>query len=273
MRNIFKRILNVLRELFIFLGMALKLGATFGDKMKLAWFAISTRIFKSRNKEAEYKKFTIKVLGKTIPIEISHRFGDLHVIHETFMDQDYHFPEDIKPKAIFDLGSNIGCTALYFSVQYPEATIYCFEPDPDTFVHLKRNISSQPNIKAFNVAVAGKDGEFDFYRSPAFHMRSSMIKRGNDDQKIAVPGVTLSKALNLAGVTHVDFMKIDIEGGELDVLDAFNNFDSISAMSGELHPYVWKPGEEERLVEKLKKFYDLTVTNHDKKTFFYAVKK
>ena len=45
---------------------------------------------------------------------------------------EYQFPP-MPAKVILDIGANIGVTALRLAYQYPEATIYAFEPEPENF--------------------------------------------------------------------------------------------------------------------------------------------
>ena len=52
---------------------------------------------------------------------------------------EYYFPEELKPKVIFDIGGNIGITSVYLASLFPEAQIYTFEPLKENFEILKNH--------------------------------------------------------------------------------------------------------------------------------------
>ena len=65
---------------------------------------------------------------------------------------DYWVPENLNPKIIFDIGANIGISAIYFSHRFPDAKIYAFEPIKENYQLLLENTAGLKNVKAFQVA-------------------------------------------------------------------------------------------------------------------------
>ena len=63
--------------------------------------------------------------------------------------REYFFPEELKPKVIFDIGGNIGITSIYLASLFPDAVIYTFEPLKENFEILQKNTSQIKNIKVF----------------------------------------------------------------------------------------------------------------------------
>jgi hypothetical protein len=53
---------------------------------------------------------------------------------------------DVPVNTIFDVGANIGQTALYFNKHFPGADIYSFEPVKATFNTLKNTVGHLSNI-------------------------------------------------------------------------------------------------------------------------------
>ena len=78
---------------------------------------------------------------------------------------------------IFDIGAHEGQSILFFSKLFPDAFIYSFEPDPDTFKILS-NISSE-NLKLENIALSDKTGETSFYKNSISHTRLPFRHRGS----------------------------------------------------------------------------------------------
>ena len=67
---------------------------------------------------------------------------------------------------VFDVGANIGLSALFFHLQCPRVHIFAFEPSPTTFACLKANIElHRVDADLFDCGLAGKSGvaEFSFY--------------------------------------------------------------------------------------------------------------
>ena len=95
--------------------------------------------------------------------------SDMTVIYEILLQSkyksEYFFPKELNPKVIFDIGGNIGITAIYLASLFPEARIYTFEPIPDNFEILQKNIQQYHNIEAFNIGLGSKNGNFKVYLS------------------------------------------------------------------------------------------------------------
>src|SRR6266404_4480374 len=63
---------------------------------------------------------------------------------------EYYVPAALRPKIILDIGSNIGASILYFREKFPDAKIFGFEPHPDTFRVLQKNVEGLSSIAVFN---------------------------------------------------------------------------------------------------------------------------
>jgi FkbM family methyltransferase len=144
---------------------------------------------------------------------------------------------------IVDLGSNIGVTALLWSVRYPRARVLCVEPDEENFGILQRNLEPLGGrAVAVRAAVSDHDGTVDFFRSTSIAFWSSStdpsIARGKV-RKVTVPALTVPSILERSGFPRVDLMKMDIEGGERAALPGMASWPMVPAhLTAELHdPY------------------------------------
>lgn len=209
---------------------------------RLYFFAIDLRSIFSNNNGlpinkgqlfATYLKFRIKLaLYKTFHLNWSEEeffglkisfflYGDFFTLwREIFVWGNYFFESRTERPVIIDAGSNIGMSVLFFKFLYPEAQIICFEPDPDSFEMLKRNIETNhfSNISIYNVALSNKEEPLTLYRSTSKggvgHTTKTYLRL--EDKPIATQ--VISKKLSTFIETHVDFLKIDIEGAEYQVL-------------------------------------------------------
>ena len=73
--------------------------------------------------------------------------------------------KDLNPQVIFDIGANIGQSAIAFHALFPSAQIYSFEPVPDCFEELNVRTSGILNIHTFNIALGDFIGDTEFERN------------------------------------------------------------------------------------------------------------
>jgi len=149
----------------------------------------------------------------------------LQGIREIFGKDIYFFGEQSAP-LIIDCGANIGHSVLYFKERYPNARVEAYEPDPSIFEMLSFNVDSfgLDGVSLHNSAVWKEEGVVEFQREGGFSGRIPM--QGDTEQLIEVDAVPLETILENR---HVDFLKLDIEGAEHDVLtsctDSLHNVD------------------------------------------------
>lgn len=151
------------------------------------------------------------------------------IYKEIFINWEYKFSATTKNPFILDCGSHIGLSILYFKSIYPDSEIIGFEPNPENFQILQKNIKENKlsDTKVFNWALSDKEGSTDLYVS--FEKNGpwtwgdtiiyNMWGDENNDKKVSVKTVKLSKYIN----KPVDFIKIDIEGSEQNVLEEIEN--------------------------------------------------
>lgn len=120
---------------------------------------------------------------------------------------------------IFDVGANVGIYSLLAAAANPHAQIYAFEPTPEVFFALLRNITLNEfgNISSHQSAVgASSGGSFLHYCAGSDMLNEGMnyVRSDEDESATAVEVVSLDGFCAARSIDHVDLMKIDIEGGE-----------------------------------------------------------
>ena len=144
---------------------------------------------------------------------------------DIFQHEEYRFDCLRKAPRILDCGAHIGLSVLYFKHRFPDARITAFEPNPDTFELLTRNVHGNgfTDVELVNAAVSDEAGTLDFFvpRDPLFwHWGDAAVKNlwYADDQwqTVKVPAVALDTYLT----EPVDYLKLDVEGLETRVLMA-----------------------------------------------------
>jgi FkbM family methyltransferase len=143
-------------------------------------------------------------------------------------------------KTVLDIGANVGVTALYFSLIFPNARIYAFEPAPDNFAVLAKNVANCDRIRAFNFALGAQDATLELYASdnPINFGGYSLHPAGSDtSKKVSIPVRNVASVLSELALSSVDVVKVDTEGAEWDILTAFPEtvLRTASYITGELH--------------------------------------
>ena len=156
--------------------------------------------------------------GRNTDISIRPFSGDIFVLYEVLLHRCYNLPDTLLPpervRAILDCGANVGITALYFACRYPNARIFCIEPDFRNFELLKRNSAREPRIVPIHGALVGRPRK-------VVHLTASRPAWGNfvtdNSEGIEVPAFTIEQILDDYHLSRVDLLKVDIEGAEREV--------------------------------------------------------
>lgn len=166
------------------------------------------------------------------------------VLGDVWIQQPYRLIDKIKnPEIILDLGAHIGSFSILAAKKYPKSKIYAFEASRENFLLLKKNLAANKirNVIAFNIGVGSEDGVLDFFINKRNTVLNSFIRnRQNDNLKSYK--VDVKKLATIFSEMHIkkcDFMKIDIEGLELEVLRSAardNMLGRINAIAAEIKP-------------------------------------
>lgn len=169
--------------------------------------------------------------GKSI--KITDPFWYLHGLKEIFIDEVYKFDSESSSPLIIDCGSNIGLSIIYFKKIYPGAKVIGFEPDIDIFKMLKYNLS-QFNIKdveLFPKAVWINNKPLSFKKNGSV---GGHLFEGDGDNLVNIETVRLKDFLNQT----IDFLKIDIEGAEFEILkDCEDTLKNVKNIFVEYHSF------------------------------------
>ncbi|MCU0783286.1 MAG: FkbM family methyltransferase [Verrucomicrobia bacterium] len=170
--------------------------------------------------------FAIKVPGgRTFKVCARDNGLEANTIAEYFGHQFAILPPSLPPylpKVIYDLGANIGIASLYFSTFYPQSTFYGFEPLPANFEVCTLNYRNLRNSQAFPWAAGDHSGTavFDCLDDPrGGRLQSSLHDpRLKKTGRIEVKIVSIDDLIKKKGLPPPDFLKVDVEGAEMDVL-------------------------------------------------------
>jgi len=121
-----------------------------------------------------------------------------------------------------DVGAHIGYFSIIAAALVGEkGAVYSFEPDPDCFSRLAVNSSVYPWVKTHNSAVANRDGEICFYRSPTQSESGwgAIFDADGKREELSVRVCTLDNWISKERIEKIDVLKMDVEGSEYRVLE------------------------------------------------------
>jgi len=147
---------------------------------------------------------------------------------------------------IVDCGGHIGLSAVWFASRFPEATLYCIEPDKSNFKLLQQNTAAYPNVTCLNGGVWNKPCHLEIMNplsgSASFQLRE-LPDSDNSERPNVLRAYTILEVLKLEKLNRLFLVKMDIEGAESQVfIDPAPWLALTAVMIIELHDWLM-PGQ------------------------------
>jgi len=126
----------------------------------------------------------------------------------------------IEPQSIVvDIGANVGLHTLFYSDFARQGLVLSFEPARDTFFYLLGNVQHLKNVIPLNIALSDAVGISEFFvASDDAYSGLKDTRRKEIVNRYRVVSMRLDDILLPMGLDRVDFVKIDVEGLERNVL-------------------------------------------------------
>jgi FkbM family methyltransferase len=128
-----------------------------------------------------------------------------------------------KGAIVYDIGAHAGYYTLLASVLVGEkGLVFAFEPLPANLVYLRKHIEINhcTNVIIKPVAVFDKPGVMSFRQKGNFNSESCLSYSGDIQVKV----VNLDSLISADEIPPADFIKIDVEGSELEILEGAKFF-------------------------------------------------
>lgn len=184
------------------------------------------------------------------PLEAYNEYKDI------FIKGIYRFSPSRPNPVIIDAGAYVGFSAIYFLQAYEDAHLTLFECDPEILETLKLNLQDdEDRYELVEKALAGKEGEATFHRSG--DDGGSLF--GSEGSAFSVQTTTLLPWLE----QEVDFLKMNIEGAEMEALRACGpSLRKVREMVIEFHSFPGRDQELSHLLNTLKMAGFRYLVNH-----------
>ncbi len=179
--------------------------------------------------------------------------SDINSLNEIFLSDSYEkIFSELRPDSTFiDMGANIGIVSVAAAARLTTGKVFAFEPNPEVLALLRENIALnklEDRVAVYPLGVAGTTGVRTMYFEPMMWGGGRIIPDKRHDmrtQQFDVRCVGLGDALSLTGVPSIDFVKIDCEGAEGEILSGASRetFEKIGRVLVEYHePHVSAAG-------------------------------
>src|SRR5688500_17304259 len=126
----------------------------------------------------------------------------------------------LEPRAIVDVGANLGASAIVFATQFPSAIVYCFEPSPANVRLLRRNVAPFANVRVFGWGLLERAEPVKLYTGLDGSMQNSVVRSAETTDAFEQAEMRRASEefdrLNSAGLPTL--LKVDTEGCELPIL-------------------------------------------------------
>lgn len=151
-------------------------------------------------------------------------------VKEIIADQEYDFL--FKNLVIMDVGCNTGTFSLWLYGMAKQ--IYAIDIAEENINNLKQTIEDNKltKISPYLLGIAGENGQRHVLKQGGAGLGGWQLSNDAGD----MPVLTISKFMEQENIKHIDILKIDVEGSELEVVEA-KDFpaDKISLILGEIH--------------------------------------
>lgn len=183
---------------------------------------------------------------------LRHGTPDVVTLDELFYSREYAFPPEVesrlaalgRPPRVVDLGANIGLFGLSVRERFPAAELIAVEADPENARVLRLCAVANDLGGRWQViegAASNREGERRFQAG-----RFSLSRLSNGDEGDLVRAIDVFPEL-----AQADLVKIDIEGGEWDLLGDPRLREVTAALVVEYHPHLCPEDDPHSAVERL----------------------
>ncbi|MCE0498323.1 MAG: FkbM family methyltransferase [Methylacidiphilales bacterium] len=135
---------------------------------------------------------------------------------DCYLDIERRFGRD-GIKVVFDVGANVGQSAINYLRQFPQAEIYSFEPVTATYQRLLAATRQFPRVHPCHLGMGREPGKASIHVNPLNNISSIPLSRPEDHTE-TIELDTIAGFAEKQGLETIDFLKVDTEGYDLEVL-------------------------------------------------------
>lgn len=206
-----------------------------GDRVmsNRAYFAVFRLLYLAANRARRGSRTRFKVVGPQL-FQASDPDGTKLYFCERTRMRIYHYPKGVKGRlamieakyaseavavmdgdVVIDIGANIG--EFSRTIVERASRLIAIDPDPNVCEALSRNLNSFSNAIVLQRAMSDADSRVEFYVSTK-NADSSLVRPTQYSETVSVKAMRLDTLIEELGVDRVDFLKLEAEGWEPEIL-------------------------------------------------------
>jgi FkbM family methyltransferase len=129
---------------------------------------------------------------------------------------------------VLDVGANVGDWTVHAAGIFPDAKVFSLEIVESTYAELLANSAAHRNVSAHNLGLSDKSGEIEIFCHEEYSFLATAVEGslealfGMSTRPVKCWVMTGDEFCAAHGITHIDVLKIDVEGMEDAVLRGFS---------------------------------------------------
>lgn len=157
----------------------------------------------------------VEVKWKGRKVHIRKGSSDFKVFQQVmvFDHYNYNLSAESPVETVIDLGANVGLSALFFAVKYPNARVIAVEPERHNYEQLVKNVSGFSNVYALNNAIWYENKELNIYDGGGGEYAFNIVE-ANGTLVGTTTCITINDIIEKYDLKKIDILKVDIEGAE-----------------------------------------------------------
>jgi FkbM family methyltransferase len=167
---------------------------------------------------------------------------------------------------VIDIGANVGIFSMWVARHAAHANVYAFEPMSENCEAMRGNLHGwSHHVRLCQAAVGRRSGHGQMARRPDRTLDHRLLESSTaatDHEEVEV--LTLAQAVDVASAPAIDFLKMDIEGGEVDALEGADRslLSRIRRVALEFHDNI-RPGALSRVKDLLSRTHRIVDVHGD----------
>jgi len=123
---------------------------------------------------------------------------------------------NIEVRTLFDVGANVGQTVMAMRPLFPEAKLYAFEPVRASYEQLLDTAGNFDDTECFNLALSDANSAATMLARGTSQNNRIVEQSGSQTEEVSL--ISGDIFCEEHGIDHIDYLKIDTEGHEMQVL-------------------------------------------------------
>jgi FkbM family methyltransferase len=188
----------------------------------------SRRLSVSSNPSGKTRQVRLRIRNQAVNISYPANLVSLGLLWEIYAEEVYDFENPVG--RIYDLGANIGLSAIYFHLRNPSAELVCVEPMEENLQMLERNLHrNRVSATLIRAAVGTAKGKATLFFGDQSHALPSLYTKQLQTRQVTV--LPLDRIVSGNGYG----LKIDVEGAEGSLVYYPSIIENAAWIAGELH--------------------------------------